>query len=164
MTKIKSAVSNDVRLVIVAGLPGSGKTTLAVKLEKKLSACRFSADDWMSELGFNLWDGETRAKIEAMQWDLSKQFLRSGRSVVVEWGSWSKAERDQLRKEARSIGVKVDLYFLDDPVDVLFERIAERGLEEPPISRDDLEEWSNKIERPTIEEANLFDFCNFGVI
>ena len=36
------------RLIIVCGLPGSGKTTLAKALENRLRAVRFSPDDWMA--------------------------------------------------------------------------------------------------------------------
>ena len=42
------------RLIIVCGLPGSGKTTLAKELESKLRAVRFSPDEWMDALSLNL--------------------------------------------------------------------------------------------------------------
>ena len=38
------------RLIIVCGLPGSGKTTLAKALESSLVAVRFSPDEWMDAL------------------------------------------------------------------------------------------------------------------
>ena len=56
------------RLVIVCGLPGAGKTTLARKLERNLRAIRLSADEWMEELSIDLWDEAKRAGIETLQW------------------------------------------------------------------------------------------------
>ena len=53
------------RLIIVCGLPGSGKTTFAEMLESRLRAVRFSPDDWMDALSLNLHDEEMREKIEA---------------------------------------------------------------------------------------------------
>jgi predicted kinase len=38
------------RLIIVCGLPGSGKTTFAKALEIRHSAIRFSPDEWMNAL------------------------------------------------------------------------------------------------------------------
>jgi len=58
------------RLIIVCGLPGSGKTTLATALERDLNAIRLSADDWMTALSINLWDEDARANVEAQQWRL----------------------------------------------------------------------------------------------
>ena len=42
-------------MIIVCGLPGSGKTTRAKALEREHGAVRLSADDWMDDLGLNLW-------------------------------------------------------------------------------------------------------------
>jgi predicted kinase len=44
------------RLVVITGLPGSGKTTLAVALADSMPACRMCPDDWMMASGINLWD------------------------------------------------------------------------------------------------------------
>ena len=66
------------RLIVVCGLPGSGKTTLARELEGRLSAVRFSPDEWMDALSLNLYDEERRGKIEALQWKLSQELLTQG--------------------------------------------------------------------------------------
>jgi predicted kinase len=67
---------NSGRLIIVCGLPGAGKTTLAKSLESRLRAVRLSPDEWMDTLDINLWDEPRRAKIEELQWTLAQQLLK----------------------------------------------------------------------------------------
>ncbi|MEY2425139.1 MAG: hypothetical protein QOI61_711, partial [Actinomycetota bacterium] len=43
------------RLVVICGLPGSGKTTLAKELEQSMPAVRFCPDDWFVALELDLW-------------------------------------------------------------------------------------------------------------
>ena len=145
------------RLVIVCGLPGSGKTTLAKKLESRLNAVRFAPDEWMDALGLNLYDEERRAKIEALQWKLGQELLVRGLTVIIEWGSWGKSERDTLRLGARALGAAVELHYLHAPVDVLFDRLQRRGLENRPIERDALSRWFEIFQAPSPEEFALFD-------
>jgi len=144
-------------LIIVCGLPGSGKTTHAVRLAAERGGVRLSPDDWMDALAVNLWDTAMRARLEALQWALAKDMLRAGVTVVVEWGTWSRAERDTLRVEARELGASVELVYLDVPVDELWRRIQQRGREDPPITRAELEVWSRDFERPTEEEMGLYN-------
>lgn len=145
------------RLIIVCGLPGSGKTTLAKVLESKLRAFRFSPDEWMDALSINLYDEEARAKIEALQWKLAQELLALGLTVIIEWGTWGRSERDTLRLGARALGAAVELHYISAPVDVLFERIQRRGMENPPIERDALSRWSEIFQAPTPDEMALFD-------
>jgi predicted kinase len=145
------------RLVIVCGLPGSGKTTWAKALEVTLGAVRFAPDEWMDALGLDLYDERRRGLVEALQWKLARQLLALGLVVIIEWGTWGRAERDTLRLGARVLGAAVELHYLDAPLDVLFERIQRRGTEHPPITRDALARWSEIFQAPTAEELALFD-------
>lgn len=145
------------RLVIVSGLPGSGKTTLAKVLESRLHAVRLSADDWMEALSLSLWDEEKRGKIEALQWKLGQELLTLGLTVIVEWGTWGRSERDALPLGARALGAAVELHYLSAPVDALFERIQRRGMEKPPIEREAMSRWFEAFQEPTLEEMALFD-------
>jgi shikimate kinase len=43
------------RLVVITGLPGSGKTTLATELARSMPAVRMCPDDWMMSSGIDLW-------------------------------------------------------------------------------------------------------------
>jgi predicted kinase len=122
------------RLVLLCGLPGSGKTTVARQLERDLDAVRFCPDEWMAALGIDLFDQTSRARIEAIQWELAQRLLRCGAVVVIEWGLWSRTERDALHESARELGVAVELRYLAAPLDVLWQRVQGRGTD--PASPD----------------------------
>src|SRR6266849_1277350 len=117
------------RLIIVCGLPGSGKTTHAKLLEARLGAIRFSPDEWLAALALDLYDEGRRDKIEALQWKFGQELLSLGLTVIIEWGTWGRSERDTLRLGARVLGAAVELHYLSAPADALFDRIQRRGME-----------------------------------
>lgn len=150
------------KLIIVCGLPGSGKTTHAKSLECRFSAVRMCPDEWMEALSTNIYNEQSRYKIEALQWQLARRLLALGLTVIVEWGTWSRSERDALRVEARAIGASVELHYLAAPLEVLYDRIKQRGTEHPPIQRDALAQWFQLFQVPTPEEFALFDKPSIG--
>lgn len=145
------------RLIIVCGLPGSGKTTYAQALAAGGSGVRFCPDEWMQMLDLDIWDEKRRAKIEALQWQQAQELLAAGVTVVIEWGTWGRSERDALRLGARAVGAQVELHYLSAAVDVLLERVRRRGVETRPITRADLSKWNDMFQKPTAEELALFD-------
>jgi predicted kinase len=149
------------RLLVITGLPGSGKTTLATELAASMPACRMCPDDWMMASGIDLWDESVRAVIEAFQLTLSLDLLRAGNSVVIGWGTWARAERVGLRDAARSIGAPVELRYLSAVTDELWRRIVERDREgrcgSRSIGRHELDEWMQIYQPPTDDELANYD-------
>jgi predicted kinase len=145
------------RLIVLCGLPGSGKTTLGKALESRLDAVRFSPDEWMDALSIDLYDEKRRAEIEGLQWKFSQQLLALGLTIIIEWGTWGKSERDTLRLRARALGAAVELHYLSASNEVLLERIQRRQRETPPIEQAMLHQWSTIFEAPTPEELELYD-------
>jgi predicted kinase len=151
------APSSGARLIIVCGLPGSGKTTHAKQLQASLRAIRLCPDEWMNALSVDIWDERRREKIEGLQWQLAQQLFALGFTVIIEWGTWVRSERDTLRLRARELGASAELHYLPAPVDVLLDRLQHRGMENPPIKREQLLQWVNAFQAPTAEELTLFD-------
>ena len=149
--------NSSARLIIVCGLPGSGKTTYAKQLQAGTRAIRLCPDEWMDALSLDLWDAAKREKIEGLQWQLGQQLLILGLTVIIEWGTWGRSERDALRLRARELGASVELHHLFAPVEVLLDRVQRRRMENPPIKREQLLEWADAFQTPTAEEQALFD-------
>jgi len=151
----------EARLILVCGLPGAGKTTLAKRLAAEIPAVRLCPDEWLSGLGVDLFEGEPRDRLERLFWEHTQHLLNLGQAVVLEFGFWDRAERDEKRRAARSLGVPVELRYLAVPVDELFRRVSARYRDSPngtvPITRAMLDEHAAQFEAPGPEELALFD-------
>lgn len=151
------------RLVLLCGLPGSGKTTLALRLAASSGAVRLCEDEWLADLGIDLFDEVARNRLERRFWTLTQQLLPFGQTVILESGFWTRAERDEKRLRARALGVPVELHFLDVPADELWRRIERRNPSWPAvIERQHLDSWIPLIETPDDAELALFDPTAFA--
>jgi predicted kinase len=147
--------------VLICGLPAAGKTTLAHQLAVEIPAIRLDKDEWTTALGLDVWDDELRARVEAQLWAVTQELLAHGQSVILEWGHWARAERDEKRLGARALGVGVELHFVDAPVEELIERAERRSASgewtAAPMTRAHFEEWVTTFEPPDADELLLFD-------
>jgi predicted kinase len=149
------------RLVLICGLPASGKSTLARQLAGELRAIRLDKDTWVTQLGGDVWDDGVRVRVERLLWDLTQELLRHGQSVILEWGHWARVERDEKRLRARALGVGVELHSLSAPLDDLLRRAAQRSASgewtAAPMTREHFETWAKIFQAPDEEEIRLFD-------
>jgi predicted kinase len=151
----------QVRLILICGLPGSGKTTLAKKLAAEAQAVRLSPDEWKHGLGIDYYDEPARVRLENRLWLLAQELLALGQNVVMEHGFWSRAERDELRIAGRRLGATVELHYLEAPFEELWRRLELRNQGAAPgavpIERSDLERWAAQFEPPDAIELASFD-------
>ncbi len=100
-------------------------------------------------------------KVERELWRLAQETLPSGLSVVIDFGLWAKAERDEMRTAARRLGVGVELHYLYASTGELWQRVAVRNSQPPwdsaPITRAHMVEFAAFFEAPDEAELTLFD-------
>jgi predicted kinase len=149
------------RLVLICGLPASGKTALARLLAPRIPAIRLDKDQWTTQLGQDVWDDAFRVRLERLLWALTQELLAQGQSVILEWGHWARVERDEKRLGARALGVGVELHYLDAPLEELVARAERRTASgewtASPMTRAHFEQWATIFQPPDEEEMLLFD-------
>ena len=143
-------------LFVMVGLPASGKTTLAKRLEHEHDALRLTKDDWMMPLfGWGEYQ-DKREVVEALLWGIGARALQLGVDVVLDYGLWAQEEREQYRDRALALGARVDFRFLDVPEEELVRRMEARNRRrdpnDVPITVGQLREYLPRFERPTDDE------------
>ena len=150
-------MNNNTKLIVICGLPGSGKTTLAKKLAKELNAVRFCPDEWMQDLEISLWDAKFRDKLEKLLWLQAQELLQKDINVIVEYGFWVKEERQEKLTMARKLKVSIDLYYMDTSLEILKQRLSKRKMEGDDILVDKVDEYINEIQVPDLSETKQYD-------
>ena len=84
-------------------------------------------DDAVVAAGLSLVDYEARFELQPQVEATIPGLLASGESVIAEFGSWARDERDRLRGLGDGLGVRTELHWVDAPLEVCRERILARG-------------------------------------
>ena len=147
-------------LHLMVGLPCSGKTTFAKKLAAETGALLLSLDVWHLRLfGDDVGHPDHDARhmaIEQIMWDMARHVLTLGGDVVLDYGCWARAERDDYRARAKALGAAFALYYMDVPLDELYRRLDERNRNPAQgsfvIPRAEMDRYLPFFEPPTPDE------------
>jgi predicted kinase len=143
-------------LFLICGLPGSGKTTAALALEREHNAVRLAPDEWMARIVGDGWDYKRREQVEKIQWSLAKRLLTLGLNVVWESGFWRRTERETYRARASALGADSKLIFCEATREELKRRLVARNANLPAdtfvVTPEQLDEMWPHFEVPNDDE------------
>ena len=147
-------------LHLMVGLPCSGKTTLARRLEQELPALRLTADEWHIRLfGQDAEEPEHDARhslIDALLWNVASRALELGLHVILDYGFWAREEREEYRLRAKQLGASSEVHYVDVPTDELLRRLEMRNSRPSRdsflISEEAMKPWIDFFQKPTLDE------------
>ena len=120
-------------LHLLYGFTGAGQTTFARKLEHDIAAIRFTPDEWMTKLyGYNPPEqdfAEYFSCVTDLIWELTLKLLQVGQDVILDFGFWSRASRDEARYKAQTVNATIKLYFISCPEKIMQKRVMKRNYE-----------------------------------
>lgn len=145
-------------LFLTVGLPGTGKTTEARRIEVEKKALRLTKDEWVKAL-YGLANPPSASDvIEGRLLEIGLRALQLGISVVVDFGLWGRDERSALRQAAADLGAAVEMRYFELPPTEQRRRLDRRQAEEPHttwhMSDEELTEWAAIISIPTQGELD----------
>lgn len=140
-------------LILFCGLPGSGKTTLAKRLEAAGAGVRICTDDWQAELGIPPADTDFHERLQLLLYRHALTLLEHGTDVILEDGLWLRSERAAKYADARRRGARIVLHVFDVPRDVLWARLQQRrDFGAYPVSREELDHAWHLFQPPSAGE------------
>jgi aminoglycoside phosphotransferase family enzyme/predicted kinase len=134
LAKRLTAPANTAKLVLVAGLSGSGKSTAAKELVKQLSAIQLRADvirkqryaKWVNQPA-KLYAPTTTTQTYQALADLADELVGAGLNVIVDATFLDQTQIDRFTQLAHNRGIELCSIWCHAPQAVLKRRITQRA-------------------------------------
>lgn len=147
---------------ILCGLVGSGKTTVAKRIEAEQAAVRFTLDEWAIRIGVVTVEhpdyGLHAERAWALIWDEAAMRVCTGESIVLDRSHWSREQRRDSRDRAVALGARPLLHYIATPIEQTVAQLRSRNQALPPgthyIDIENMLKFSREFfEPPTSEEG-----------
>jgi predicted kinase len=148
---------------LMCGLPGSGKTTAAQRIEVEQNAFRFTLDQWMLQLfdltPFDAGYGPAADRVKELIWDIASMLVARGQEVVLDWSQWSRTMRSEAKVRVDAMGATAALHYVNLPLDTIEQRLRLRNATRPPgahhIDADELRRFATELFEPPTDDEGL---------
>jgi predicted kinase len=134
----------QVGIVLLIGPVGAGKSTYARRRTADGAAIFFDLDRWMVRLfgadqrpaeGRVGWYLERRDRCRGLMWDTALDMVRAGKTVYLELGLTTAAEREHYYAQCTADEVPFGVYLLDAPREVRQQRVEQRNTAAQPYTQ-----------------------------
>ncbi|MDE6591458.1 MAG: ATP-binding protein [Oscillospiraceae bacterium] len=157
------------KVMMMCGKICSGKSTYAQALRKKHNGVILSVD----EITLALFDSDVGDKhdeyverAEKYLYEKSLEILDSGVDVILDWGFWTRVERQQARDFYGSQGIEYEFYFIDISNEEWQRRIEKRNCDITEkrtsayyVDEGLAEKFRRIFEKPGVNEPNMKIVC-----
>lgn len=141
------------KLLMMYGLPGSGKTTQAKELEKEGTHVRVNKDDIRKEY-FPDWTRKNEKEVIYIEDSEIIAELREGNNVVVDDTNLHPKHETRLKKIAADEGAEFESMFIDTPLEICIRRNNKR---DRPVPLEAIISMYNKYIAPIKEKHVEYD-------
>ncbi|MDZ7738938.1 MAG: ATP-binding protein [Bacteroidales bacterium] len=167
MFSLRSSTEEKEMIIIVFGLPGTGKSHLARRLAAETGLAMFNTDIIRKEMGKQgQYDAETNNEIYKQLLKRTSEAARENGDVVVDGTFRKKHYRDMFKEEADRLGEKVVFVEMKAADETVKERMkedrrySEAGYDEYMMIKDKFEDmkeehpvlWSDRLEADEMVE------------
>jgi len=154
------------QVFLICGKICSGKTTYARKLCEEQHAILLSVDELMLTMfgqhagcKHDLYAARTKSFLLTQ----TIRLIQNNVSVVLDWGFWTKAEREKMRAFLGEKQIPVSVFYLDVSDEVWKKRIAKRNFDVQNgktdayyIDENLAEKFRSRFEKPDKEEIDVW--------
>ena len=114
-------------LVLIVGLPGTGKTTFAIELAGKIGAIHLNSDVIRTSLGHQgKYDAASKAAVYKELIDRAEEVLRQGKTLIVDATLYKEILRQPYEKLANQFNVPINWIELKADENAIKQRVSKK--------------------------------------
>lgn len=114
-------------LVLIVGLPGTGKTTFAAELARQIDAVHLNSDIIRTSLGRRgKYDAASKAAVYKELYDRAEAVLREGRNLIVDATLYKAVLREPYEKLANRLKVPIEWIEIKADESVVRQRVSKK--------------------------------------
>jgi predicted kinase len=128
-----------VKVILVCGPVGVGKTTYSIALAKEINAIRFSIDPWMQTLFAKdmrsldyAWISERVERCHQQIWEVAEQILKLNGNVILDLGFTRRKYRDRFKELSKRVNVDAEIHYLQAAIAIRKQRVKQRNADKNP--------------------------------
>lgn len=118
------------KVIILCGKIASGKTYYANELKEQKKAILLSVDDLMLKLSDSCLGehhDDMASRCEHFFYGLAEQIVKNGTDAVIDFGYWSRRERDEAKEYFVKRGIPSELHYIRTSEDIRLVQLDRRN-------------------------------------